>query len=574
MKSNIIQGVCLVLLTLAGVGIALGGSGYYAQTLFTIALYIVLALGWNIISGIAGYVSFGQVGFFGFGAYAAALAMIHLEVDWYLAAPLAAGASALLALVLGGIMLRLNGIFFALGMFGLARILQITASSLSITGGPMGTTVLPAESPNESALIMVLVAAGAILIVHALSRSRLGLRLMATRDDDLAAQSSGVNTFRAKLRALCLSAAFGGVGGALYVWNIGYLDPNSAFNGNIELQTVLMVLAGGIGTVWGPVIGGILISLIGTFLWARFPTEQQVILGALTIFIAVVMPGGLTAFFEKLGWWRRQPIWSPPPAASLKPAPSPRTGAAADEHSVALSCRGLGIRFGGVTAVDDVDLEARSGEMLAIIGPNGAGKSTLFSLMSNYLTGSGATRFGERDIHGLKPYALAQMGLARTFQSSRLFPSLTVWETVLVAASSGRVPRQTAIHITTELLRETGLLDHWSEQPDTLPPGLQRLLEIARALALRPKVLLLDEAMAGMTLHEIEQVHAALRRAMSGGCAIGAIEHVLPAIVDLASRAQVLDFGRIIASGTPHEVLRNPEVISAYMGADYEGGTQ
>lgn len=572
MKSNLIQGGCLVLLTLAGVGVALGGSGYYAQTLFTIALYILLALGWNIISGIAGYVSFGQVGFFGFGAYAAALAMIHLDVDWYVAAPLAALAAAILALLLGGVMLRLHGIFFALGMFGLARILQIIASSLSITGGPMGTTVLPAESPNESALIMVLVAAGAILIVHALSRSRLGLRLMATRDDDLAAQSSGVNTFRAKLRALCLSAAFGGVGGALYVWNIGYLDPNSAFNGNIELQTVLMVLAGGIGTVWGPVIGGILISLIGTFLWARFPTEQQVILGALTIFIAVVMPGGITAFFEKLGWWRRKPIWSPPPAAQpVSSEPGNVNGDTSGGHPIALSCRGLGIRFGGVTAVDNVDLEARSGEMLAIIGPNGAGKSTLFSLMSNYLTGSGTTHFGERNIRSLKPHALAQMGLARTFQSSRLFPSLTVWETVLVAASSGRVPRETAVLRTTELLQETGLLAHWSEQPDTLPPGLQRLLEIARALALKPRVLLLDEAMAGMTLHEIEQVHAALRQAMAAGCAIVAIEHVLPAIVDLASRAQVLDFGRIIASGTPHEVLRNPEVINAYMGADYEG---
>ncbi|HEX2518327.1 MAG TPA: branched-chain amino acid ABC transporter ATP-binding protein/permease [Castellaniella sp.] len=573
MKSNVIQGTCLVLLTLAGVGVALGGSGYYAQTLFTIALFILLALGWNIISGIAGYVSFGQVSFFGFGAYAAALAMIHLEVEWYVAAPLAAVAAAILALVLGGVMLRLHGIFFALGMFGLARILQIIASSLSITGGPMGTTVLPAESPNESALVMVLVAAGAILIVHVLGRSRLGLRLMATRDDDLAAQSSGVNTFTAKLRALCLSAAFGGVGGALYVWNIGYLDPNSAFNGNIELQTVLMVLAGGIGTVWGPVIGGILISLIGTFLWARFPTEQQVILGALTIFIAVVMPGGITAFFEKLGWWKRKPIWSPPSATrlALPPGLGSADGNTPDRQPIALSCRGLGVRFGGVTAVDNVDLEARSGEMLAIIGPNGAGKSTLFSLMSNYLTGSGTTHFGKRDIRGLKPYALAQMGLARTFQSSRLFPSLTVWETILVAASSGRVPREIAIHRTTELLRDTGLLDHWSEQPDMLPPGLQRLLEIARALALRPKVLLLDEAMAGMTLHEIEQVHAALRRAMDGGCAIVAIEHVLPAIVDLASRAQVLDFGRIIASGTPHEVLRNPEVISAYMGADYEG---
>lgn len=572
MKNDIVRLGAFVLLVAIGVAVALGGTGYYAQTLFTIALFILLSMGWNIISGIAGYVSFGQVSFFGFGAYAAAIAMIHLEVEWYFAALLAAFLTAVLAVPLGWVMLRLNGIFFALGMFGLARILQIIASSLSVTGGPMGTTVLPAESPNESAFVMVLVSAGAMVLVHVLSRSRLGLHLMAIRDDDLAAQSSGVNTFGAKMRALCLSAAFAGTGGALYVWNIGYLDPGSAFNGNIELQTVLMVLAGGIGTVWGPVIGGILISLIGTFLWARFPTEQQVILGALTIFIAVVMPGGITAFFHKLGWWQRKPIWSPPPVAA--PAPSraaPSATASSAEHTGMLSCKGLGIQFGGVKAVDGVSLEARSGEMLAIIGPNGAGKSTLFSLMSNYLRGSGTTRFSGKDIRGLRPYALAQQGLARTFQSSRLFPSLTVWETVLVAASSGKASRAEATCKTAEILQETGLLEHWAALPDTLPPGLQRLLEIARALALEPKVLLLDEAMAGMTLQEIERVHAALRQAMAGGCAIVAIEHVLPAIVNLAARAQVLDFGKTIAQGTPHEVLHDPGVIDAYMGADYEG---
>ncbi|HEX7387712.1 MAG TPA: branched-chain amino acid ABC transporter ATP-binding protein/permease [Castellaniella sp.] len=570
MKGKLLQPTALALLVLAGLLVALNGSGYYAQTLFTIALFILLSLGWNIISGFAGYVSFGQVSFFGFGAYVAALAMIHLEAEWYIAAILAAIVTAALALLLGWIMLRLHGIFFALGMFGLARILQIIASSLSITGGPMGTTVLPAESPNESALVMVLVAACGILITYILSRSRLGLRLMATRDDDLAAQSSGIHTFRAKLQALCLSAAFGGIGGALYVWNIGYLDPSSAFNGSIELQTVLMVLAGGIGTVWGPVIGGILISLIGTFLWARFPTEQQVILGALTIFIAVVMPGGITAFFQKLGWWQRVPIWSPPPTTRTGQLDDATPPTGTPQHTAVLSCRDLGIRFGGVKAVDGVSLQAHPGEMLAIIGPNGAGKSTLFSLMSNYLSGTGTTQYRGQDTRGMKPYALAQRGLARTFQSSRLFASLTVWETVLAAASSGKISHKAATQNAARVLRETGLIEHWDALPDTLPPGLQRLLEIARALALKPKVLLLDEAMAGMTIQEINHVHTALRRAMNDGCAVVAIEHVLPAIVDLAARAQVLDFGKTIAQGTPHEVLRDPRVIDAYMGADYE----
>lgn len=566
MKAIVVQWSAFTLLAVVGVAIALHGSGYYAQTLFTAALFILLSLGWNVISGIAGYVSFGQVSFFGFGAYIAALAMLDFAVPWYVAAGLAMLASVLLALILGGIMLRLNGIFFALGMFGLARILQITASGMALTGGPMGTTVPPAESPNQSALAMVIVAVCATIVTYWLTRSRLGLRLMAIRDDELAAQAAGVDTFSAKITALCISAAFAAAGGGLYVWNIGYLDPGSAFNGSIELQTVLMVLAGGIGTVWGPVIGGVLVSLVGTFLWARFPMEQQVILGALTIFVATVMPGGIMAAMQRCGWIRRQPIWGPPQPQNSE-AGRPRRNAG---DVTALSCRGLGVRFGGVVAVDNVDVEATAGEMLAIIGPNGAGKSTLFSLISNFLRGSGEVQFGDEVVGKIKPYLLARRGIARTFQTSRLFASLSVWETVLVAASCARIPRSTAIRNTTRILEETGLIDDWRQLPESLPPGRQRLLEIARALALSPRVLLLDEAMAGMTLPEIEQVHAALRRAMADGCAVVAIEHVLPAIVDLATRVQVLDFGRTIAEGSPREVLRDPIVIGAYMGTDYE----
>lgn len=570
MRDHIVQWGGFGLLTALGLFVAIYGSGYYAQTLFTMALFVLLALGWNIISGIAGYVSFGQVSFFGFGAYVAALAMIHLEVAWYSAAAIAAVTTALLALLLGGIMLKLNGIFFALGMFGLARILQIIASGMEITGGPMGTTVLPAESPNESAVVMVIVAACAALFTYFLTRSRLGLRLMAIRDDDLAAQAAGINTFASKLRALCLSAIFAAVGGALYVWNIGYLDPGSAFNGSIELQTVLMVLAGGIGTVWGPVIGGVLISIVGTFLWARFPMEQQIILGALTIFIAVAMPGGIMAAVNRKGWLRHRPIWGPP-----SPAQTPGMPHRAWTHGApVLSCRALGIRFGGVVAADNINLEAKSGEMLAIIGPNGAGKSTLFSLISNFLHGHGKVWLDGRRVDAVKPHLLARQGIARTFQTSRLFGSLTVWETVLVAASSTGASRDVAVRETSRILQQTGLMDHWALKPESLPPGRQRLLEIARALALKPRVLLLDEAMAGMTSSEVDQVHVVLKQAMGDGCAIVAIEHVLPAIIHIATRAQVLDFGKTIAEGTPHDVLHNPIVIDAYMGSDYEDDDQ
>jgi branched-chain amino acid transport system permease protein len=550
----------------AGIAIACFGSGYQAQTLFQMAMMTLLAIGWNIISGFTGYVSFGQVAFFGLGAYLAAVSILNFDLPWYVAAAIAGLGAGVLALPLGMIMLRLNGIFFALGMFGLARILQLIANSLDVTGGPMGTTVPVADSPQLTAFVAVLAVAGGVLLSYFLSRSRLGLTLMATRDDAVAAEAAGVNTWKSKVAAFCISGCVAAIAGSLYVWNVGYLDPNSAFAGTIELQTVLMVLAGGIGTVWGPVAGGMLISLLSTFLWARFPMEQQIILGVLIMFIAIVAPGGLMGELFKRSWLKRPPIWGPPPAG-LRPREDSLTPDGAQR--VLLTCNKLGVRFGGVRAVEDVDVEVRSGEMLAIIGPNGAGKSSLFNLMSAFhRPTAGDVKLLGQSIAGRKRYQLARGGIARTFQTSRLFASLTVWETVLVAASSVCPRRAEAVARTAQILDDVGLLQNWSDMPDILPPGRQRLLEIARALALDPRVLLLDEAMAGMTTQEIARVHEALRAAIERGVAVVAIEHVLPAIAPLAARVQVLDFGKTIAEGIPFDVLNNPTVIEAYMGVD------
>jgi ABC-type branched-subunit amino acid transport system ATPase component/ABC-type branched-subunit amino acid transport system permease subunit len=565
-NTRFVAPVLLVVLFGAWIAAAWFGSGYQAQTMFQMAMMTLLAIGWNIISGFSGYVSFGQVAFFGLGAYVAAVSILNFDLPWYAAAPIAALGAGLLALPLGMIMLRLNGIFFALGMFGLARILQLFANSLDVTGGPMGTTVPVADSPQLTALVAVLAVAAGLALTYALSRSQLGLTLMATRDDAVAAEAAGVNTWKAKVAAFCISGCVAAVAGSLYVWNVGYLDPNSAFAGTIELQTVLMVLAGGIGTVWGPVVGGILISLLSTFLWARFPMEQQIILGVLIMFVAIVAPGGLLGELFKRGWLKRPPIWGPPPAVLPAPTASPKLESG---HAVLLTCSKLGVRFGGVRAVEDVDVVVRSGEMLAIIGPNGAGKSSLFNLMSAFHRPSaGDVALLGQSIVGRKRYQLARGGIARTFQTSRLFPSLTIWETVLVAASSVCPHRDEAVARTAKILHDVGLLENWSDRPDILPPGRQRLLEIARALALDPRVLLLDEAMAGMTAQEIARVHEALRAAINRGVAVVAIEHVLPAIAPLAARVQVLDFGKTIAEGIPHDVLNNPTVIEAYMGVE------
>ena len=565
MTRLLIESAALAGLALAGFLIAAGANAYIVQVLFSTALAVTLAVGWNLIGGMAGYVSFGQVAFFGLGAYTAALAMLHWALPWPLAILFAALIAALLAWPLGRIMLRLSGIFFALGMFGLARVLQIIVNALAITGGPMGTSIPTAEGPAATAMAMVALAVGAIALMMAISRARFGLRLAALRDDAIAAAAAGVDTGRVKVAAFCLSAGLAAAAGALYARNVGYIDPASGFAGTIELQTVLMVLAGGIGTVWGPVLGGVVISLLSTALWARFPTEQQIILGALTLLLAVAMPGGLASLPPLSRWLCRPRLGAFAPVAAPPPAP---VAAASDGAGAVLACRALGKRFGGVVAVTGVDLVVAPGEILAVIGPNGAGKSTLFDMISAFSApSSGEIRF-RGELCAMPPHLLARAGLARTFQTSRLFPHLTVFETVLLAACSRHRRWRDAVSAASALLVAIGLAEDAEQFPDALPPGRQRLLEIARALALAPAVLLLDEAMAGMTAAEIARVQAVLRAAAQRGTAIVAIEHVLPAIATLASRAQVLDNGETIAEGVPAAVLSDPVVITAYLGSD------
>ncbi|TAM74774.1 branched-chain amino acid ABC transporter ATP-binding protein/permease [bacterium] len=550
------------------VAIAFNGSGYAVQVLTSTAIFIVLACGWNIISGLTGYVSFGQVAFFGLGAYLAAGLIVNLHVPWYAAAALAGLGAAVVAAPLGAIMLRLQGIFFALGMFGLARIGQIAATSMGATGGAMGESVPTTGNALETTLTILGLACGAVLLTHLLMGSRLGLQLMAVRDDEAAAKGAGVHADAVKVAAFCISGCLAGLAGALYVWNIAYVDPTSAFNGTIELQTILMVLVGGIGSTWGPVIGAILISLLGQVLWARFPMQEQIILGAITILVVIVAPGGLVSIVNRFGWLQRRPVWSPPPAPGVPPGTRPPLGAAFGKgRNARLRGEHLRKQFGGVVAVGDVNLTTEEGSILAIIGPNGAGKSTLFDLLSGFARPTeGKVYFGDRELTGIKPHIVARSGIARTFQTSRVFPSLTVWETVLLASSSLNRSRRVAAAETARILSQVGLLDQWASLPERLSPGQQRLLEIARALALHPRVLLLDEAMAGMTPQEIGRVHAVLAEVVRQGCSIVAIEHVLPAIAPLASRVQVLDFGKTIAEGPPALVFRDPDVVEAYLG--------
>jgi branched-chain amino acid transport system permease protein len=536
-------------------------------------LFIVLTYGWNIISGLAGYVSFGQIGFFGIGAYVAATCQIQLQMDWYMAAGIGGLVAVILAVPLGLIMFRLQGIFFALGMFGLTSIAGLLATSSAFVGGSQGESVPIVGTTQETALVMLGLACCAVVLTGWILRSRLGLQLMAIRDDEMGAVASGVNTRLIKVIAFCLSAGLAALAGGLYIWNIGFIDSGSAFNSTFELQTILMVLIGGIGTQWGPLFGAVIVSAIGQALWAQFPQQQEIILGALTLVGVIWMPGGVVSLLNRFGWLRRHPIWG---LHRLVVPAEQQKMSASDERSEHISrpvlqCMQLTRRFGGVVALNQIDIEVQADQVLAVIGPNGAGKTTLFNLITGFdRCSQGSIQFMGRDITRRAPYLIAREGIARTFQTSRPFPSLTVWETLLLTAIGSNTHRNRAVAEASQMLNRLGLSDQWDRSSERLPPGQQRLLEIGRALMLHPRVLLLDEAMAGMAPAEIARVHSLLKEAVRRGCAVIAIEHVLPAIVPIADRVHVLDFGVTIAQGNPREVFQDPAVIDAYLGTGEE----
>jgi branched-chain amino acid transport system permease protein len=540
-------------------------SGYVLQLATDILTFVALAYSWNLISGFTGYVSFGQVTFFGMGAYATALMVLHTPIPWYLAIPIAVLLAGVAALLLGAVMLRLRGIMFALGMLGLARILAVIFANWSFAGGAVGLT-LPAQLTPIAVYVGTWAAALFAFGLNAFyMRSGLGLRAMGVRDDEGAAAALGVATGRVKILTFVLSALAPAAVGGLVAWNRSFIDPASAFDPSMDLQVVVFTLFGGIGTLWGPLLGTLVLMLVGEQLWAYVPELQLALYGGLVIVVVLAFPGGMVGLANRLGWLLRRPIFAPrsfPAAIVPPPAPPSRPS-----DNTILEVQNLSVRFRGIVALDGLSFSVQRGESVSIIGANGAGKTTLFNAVTGFVVpNEGSILYQDRPVAGLAPFQRARQGIGRTFQIPRLMESMTVWENVLLAAQHGRLSRQ-ALEQTAWALHTTGLAPMWLESIARLTPGQQRRLELARALALGPTLVLLDEVMAGMTRDEQEEIRGVLRRLPEFGvAAVAGIEHVISAIADISDRMIVLDHGKKIAEGAPAAVLRDPIVIQSYLG--------
>jgi branched-chain amino acid transport system permease protein len=544
-------------------------NGYLMNLLMQASTYAIAVLGMTVVLGYTGQINIAQAAFFGIGAYGVALGTTSLGLPFFVALALGAVVAAFFGLVLGGSTLKLGGHYLAMVTISFQEILTLVLTNwISVSHGPDGVANIPRPrlgalaldtSPHYLAvcLVFLFVAAGA---VAGLKSSRLGLAMQSVRDNELAAGVIGIDTYRVKIIAFATSAFLGGLGGGLFAGAFRYISPDQfAFDDSVVLLT--MVLLGGVDAAIGAVIGTALLILLPE--WLRFLKQFYLaVYGLAVILIMVFMPQGIWGFLS--GLFRRA---LPIPAGPLAPLV---LGEAVESAEVLLAVEGLAKHFGGLRAVDELDFEVVRGRVHALIGPNGSGKTTTLNLLSGiYKPTAGRIRLAGRDITGLAPHVLARAGIGRTFQNIRLFHSLSAFENVLIGAGrpgesgqDGESRRQRAL----SALDFVGMVARAHVPVASLPYGHQRLIEIARALAANPTLLLLDEPAAGLNLTEKQNLVALLRRLRGHGLTLLLIEHDMDLVEQVSDRITVLNFGRRIADGTPLEVLRHPEVVAAYLG--------
>ncbi|GAA6733926.1 hypothetical protein YIM1640_09960 [Thermus oshimai] len=546
----------LALFFALGISLPFWGGEYGVSTGISILLYTVLAAAWALFTGPSRYLSLATSAFFGVGVYAVAL--LHERVAWPLLWPLAFLGAGGLAFLVGLATLRLQGVYFTVFTFGLAELVrQLITWGQRNLGGSVGSYVFLEVGQEAIYGLLLFLAALVYLGGEALRRSPWGLALWASGDDELAARHSGAPAVRVRLLVFSLTAGVMGVAGAAVAPRWVYVDPGLAFNPNTSFLTAVIGLVGGLQGPLGAFLAAPPFVLLWDFLSGRFPHHTTALMGLLFLLVVYRLPQGL------LGLWKA-PLKAPPSSEthSLPPSPAPIQPPVS---APLLRAQGLSKRFGGVLAVAGLDLEVRPGEIVGLIGPNGSGKTTALGLIAGTLPPDGGeVVFLGRKATGLSPEALARLGLGRTFQQVRLFPSLTVHQHVYLPLALRGV--RGAEEEARRLLRRVGLEGQASLFPSSLTYLDQKRLELARALALDPRLLLLDEWLAGLSPTELTEGMDLLRSLKAEGRALVLVEHVMPAVRALCDRVYVLSFGELLAEGTPEEVLRDPKVVATYLG--------
>ncbi|MEG0741868.1 MAG: branched-chain amino acid ABC transporter ATP-binding protein/permease [Clostridia bacterium] len=575
--------------SLIGVGVI---NKYYSGVMISMGINIVMTVSLNLTTGFLGELALGHAGFMSVGAFTAGIITKALAENFGLdpvtALPVSLLAGGLLAaamgLVIGIPALRLKGDYLAIITLGFGEIIRVIIQNLEITGGAAGISRVPrVNSFPLTYFIMVAV----VIMMFTLGRSRHGRAIISIRENAIAAESTGISTTYYKIFAFTLAAFFAGIAGGLYAHQYGRVTA-SVFDFNKSIEYLVMVVLGGMGSITGSIISASVLTLLPEML-REFSDYRLLIYSVLLIVMMLFRPKGLmgtaefslTSTVEASGAWLRKTfhIKKRNHAPHLPDVPRYDVG----EDAPVLQTKNLGIRFGGLQAAENVNLSLKDNEIVGLIGPNGAGKTTVFNMLTGvYLPTEGDIVLMGRSIKGKKTYEIVSAGIARTFQNIRLFKSMTVLENIKVAfhsrmhysAASGvfRTPKyareELGIDIRArELLRVFNMEDTANVRADALPYGQQRKLEICRALATNPKVLLLDEPAAGMNpieTRELMDTISLIRDRFS--VAVLLIEHDMKLVMGICERIYVLSYGRVLAEGSPREIRNNPEVIAAYLG--------
>ena len=549
-------------------------DGYVLNILMQATTFAVAVFGLTIVLGMCGQINLAQAAFFGIGAYIVALGTTDYQANFWIC--LIAGS--LLALLAGALLgmttLKLGGHYLAMVTISFQQIITLVMiNAIWLTRGPDGISRIgrPALLQSQQAFLAFCVAALAVIgyLVWHLPDTRIGRAMRAVRDNELAAGVAGIDIFRTKVAAFALSALLGGIGGGLYAGGFSYISPDQ-FSFAESIVFLTMALLGGAGSPIGAVIGTGLLILIPE--WLRFlktiPGLYLAIYGLFVILIVRFMPDGIWGFVQELiNKWRAKTVpHVASPALQLAPA---KTGG-----DIVLEVTGLSKHFGGLKAVDKVDLSVRRGGVHALIGPNGSGKTTTLNMLSGlYKTTAGRIVLDGTDVTDMPAHERTAAGLGRTFQNIRLFRSMTALENVVIGAER---PGNTLIEKGQDALTQralsaltfVGLGLRANELVSSFSYGHQRLIEIARALAGNPTLLLLDEPAAGLNSSEKVELHDLLKRIAAQGLTILIIDHDMTLVREAAQHITVLNFGKRIAAGESLAVLQHPDVISAYLGTE------
>ena len=554
----------------------------YGQSVMIFAfLLAVMAGGWNIMAGFTGYVSLGQSAFLGIGAYTVALLSLRLHVSPLLLAPLGGIAAAVVAAVLGATITRTREHAFVIITIALLFLFQTLALNLGgLTGGSNGLTLpLPEWDRDVQNLPFYYAMLGLAVLSVALSwwirRSKLGTGLVAIREDEDKAAAIGVRTPAYKVLSFVASAVLIGVAGGVYAYFLTFIDPRGMFDILVSVQIVLAAMLGGRGTIWGPVIGAFAVVPLNEAANSIAAAEGLRLLAFGLALGAVVLFLPLGVIPTARAWWSRRQVREVPRERRQAMTVAERVEPAPDAPGrVLLEVDGLVRRFGGVKAVDACSFAVREGSLTGLIGPNGSGKTTTFNLLTGMLRcGGGAIRFDGRRIDRLAPWERAYLGLGRTFQITRLFPGMTVLENVVAPLRSFSWPNLAADAVGGgEARRAEELLDFVGMQPFAAQPagqlsfGQQKLVELAQALMLEPRLLLLDEPAGGVNPGMVERLAELIRELRRQGLTVVVVEHNMPLVLGLCDPILVMARGTVIAEGSPSAIQRDPLVLDAYLG--------